>query len=146
MPADLSKSEADMTASDPTPQPQTADAYEPPSPTEEVEEAALFAGLAVAGALRAIEVFAVVLLALLVCPPLLILVVVVVVPLVAIALLLALVSATLAAPYLLVRHLRGHRGGHAALFAHRLRHAGHALLDLAPHRIHADAHKFHHRR
>jgi hypothetical protein len=89
--------------------------------------------------LSAIELAAVVLIGLLVCPPLAILVVVVVVPVVVIALVLGLLAAVLATPYLLVHHLRGHRGGHAALAAHRLRHAGRALRDLLPHRIVADA-------
>jgi cobalamin synthase len=108
----------------------------PHSPAEEIEEAAEVAGVAVAASLRGIEIAAAVLLALLVCPPLLILVVVVVVPLVAIAVLVSLVAAVFATPYFLVRHLRGHRGDHVAVLA-RLRHAGHALVDLLPHRLFA---------
>ena len=93
------------------------------------------AGVAAAGSLRAIEVAAVVLVGLLVCPPLAILAVVVVVPMLVIALAVGLVAAILGAPYLIVQHLRGHHG-HLAVLKHRLGVAGRALLDLAPHRIH----------
>ena len=103
------------------------------------EEAETVTEFAVAASARAVEVGAALLLALLVCPPLLILVVVVVVPLVALAILVSLVVAVFAAPYLLVRHLRGHRDAHAHLLTQRLRHAAHAVLDLLPHRIVADA-------
>jgi multidrug efflux pump subunit AcrB len=105
----------------------------PPHTT--VEEAEEVTGFAVAASARGVEIAVALLLALLVCPPLLILVVVVVVPLVAIAILVSLVVAAFAAPYLLVRHLRGHRDAHAHLLAGRLRHAAHALHDLLPHRI-----------
>ena len=47
----------------------------------------------------------------------------------------------LSLPYLLVHHLRGGDGGHLRLLAHRLRHAGRALIDLLPHRIVAGARK-----
>jgi hypothetical protein len=117
------------------------DAYEPLSTVEKIEEDASLAGLAVAGALRGVEVGAVVLLGLLVCPPLAILVFVVVVPLLVTALVLGLLVAVVSTPYLLVHHFRGHHGGHAALLRHRLRRAGRALLDLLPHRIVADARK-----
>jgi hypothetical protein len=93
----------------------------------------------VGGGLRAVEVAAIVLVGLLVCPPLAILVVVVAVPLLVTAGVLGLSGAVLATPYVLVQHFRGHPGGHLALLAHRLRHFGRALFDLAPHRIHADA-------
>ena len=112
----------------------TPDTSEPPSPAEKLENDAVVAGFAAAGALRAVEVAAVVLLGLLVCPPLAILVVVVVVPLLALGLLIAVLST----PYLLVHHLRGHHD-HLSLLAHRLRRAGRALIDLLPHRIIADA-------
>jgi len=98
---------------------------------EEAEEVA--AGLAVTA--RAVEVGAAVLLGLLVCPPLAILVFLVVVPLVIAATVISLITAVLATPYLLVRHLRGHHVPHASVFARRLRHAGRAILDLLPHRI-----------
>ena len=93
------------------------------------------AGVAAAGALRAVEVAAVVLVGLLVCPPLAILAVVVVVPMLVIALAVALVAAILGTPYLIVQHLRGHHG-HVTVLTHRLSVAGRALWDLAPHRIH----------
>ena len=105
------------------------------SPHEDIEEAA---GFAAVGAVRAAEVAPIVLIGLLVCPPLAILAVLVVVPLLVMALVLGLLAAVLTTPYLIFQHIRGHRG-HAALLAHRLRHAGRALLDLAPHRIAADA-------
>ena len=107
---------------------------EPYSATERVEEVASEIGLAGALTLRAVEVGTWVLIGLLVCPPLLILVVVVVVPLVALAVLVSLVAAVLAAPYLIVRHVRGHRAGHAEL-RHRFGRAFDALLDIAPHRL-----------
>jgi hypothetical protein len=114
---------------------------EPPSPVEKLEEDAVLTGVAAAVAVRGVEVAAIVLLALLVVPPLAILVVLVVVPLVAMALVLALLGAVLTIPYLLIQHFRSPRGGHALLLAHRLRLAGRALFDLAPHRIHAAAPK-----
>jgi hypothetical protein len=106
---------------------------------ETLEKDAELAGVAVAGSLRAVEVAAVVLLGLLICPPLAILVVLVAIPLLVTALVLALLAAVLGTPYLLVQHFRGHPGGHLSLLAHRIRVAGRALLDLAPHRIHAEA-------
>jgi hypothetical protein len=109
------------------------------SNVEKIEEDASRAGLAAAEALRGVELAAVVLIGLLVCPPLAILVVVVVVPLLVTGLVLGLLVAILSTPYLIVHHLRGHHGGHGALFVHRLRGAGRALLDLLPHRIVAGA-------
>src|SRR4051812_7332850 len=106
---------------------------------EQIEHLALEADVAVAGGLRAVEIAAVVLAGLLVCPPLAILVVVVAVPLLVTAGVVGLLAAVLETPYVLVRRLRGHPGGHLSLLKHRLRRAGRALLDLAPHRIHADA-------
>jgi hypothetical protein len=111
------------------------------SPAEKLEEDALLAGEAAAGALRAVEVAAVVLLGLLVCPPLAILVFLVVAPVLVAALVLGLVAAVLSTPYLLVHHFRGHDRVHLPLLARRLRLAGRALIDLAPHRIVADARK-----
>jgi hypothetical protein len=121
--------------------PGAPDAYEPLSRAEKLEEDATLAGVAAADTLRAVEVAAVVLLGLLVVPPLAILVFLVVAPLLVIALVLGLLAAVLSAPYLLVHHFRGHHGGHFSLLAHRLRRAGRALVDLAPHRIVADARK-----
>jgi hypothetical protein len=129
-----------MTTSKPITPP---DAYEPLSPAEKLEDEASVAGLAAGGALRAVEVAAVVLLGLLVCPPLAILVVVVVVPLLVMALVLGLLAAVLGTPYLLVHHFRSPDRRHASLLAHRLRRAGRALVDLLPHRIVADARKTH---
>jgi hypothetical protein len=130
-----------MTSSKQITPPRAPDAYEPLSTAEKIEEDASLAGLAAGEALRAVEVAAVVLIGLLVCPPLAILVVVVVVPLLVTALVLGLLAAVLSAPYLLVHHFRGHDRRHASLLAHRLRGAGRALLDLLPHRIVADARK-----
>jgi hypothetical protein len=113
----------------------------PLSPSAKLEQDAELAGVAAAGALRAGEVAAVVLVGLLVCPPLAILAVLVVVPILVTAVVLALLAAILGTPYLLVEHFRGHPGGHLSLLAHRLRLAGRALFDLAPHRIHAEARK-----
>ncbi len=132
-----------MTTPKPIGSPGAPDAYEPYSPAEKLEEDAALAGLAAGEALRAIEVAAVVLVALLFCPPLAILAVVVVVPLFVTALVLGLLAAVLSTPYLLLHHFRGHHGGHPALLVHRLRAAGRAVLDLAPHRIVADARKLH---
>jgi hypothetical protein len=111
------------------------------SPAEKLEEDALLAGEAAAGALRGVEVAAVVLLGLLVCPPLAILVVLVVVPLLVAALVLGLLAAVLSTPYLLVHHFRGNHVDHVSLLGHRLRRAARALIDLMPHRIVADARK-----
>jgi hypothetical protein len=111
-----------------------------PDTAEELEEASVV-GLAAAG--RIVEVGAVVLIGLLVCPPLAILTFLVVAPLLAAALVLGLIAAVLTAPYLLYHHLRGHDRRHLSLLAHRLRHAARALIDLAPHRIVADARKLH---
>ena len=117
---------------------------EPPSTAEKLEDDALVVGVAAAGALRAVEVAAIVLIGLLVCPPLAILVVVVVVPLLVIALVVALLAAVFTVPYLIVQHVRSPHGGHASVLAHRLRAAGRALFDLAPHRIAAAARNLHH--
>jgi hypothetical protein len=114
---------------------------DPPSPIEKLEEDASLAGLAAAEALSALEVAAVVLIGLLVVPPLAIAAFVVVAPILVAALVLGLLVAVVSTPYLLVHLFRGHHGGHLSLLAHRLRHAARALVDLAPHRIVADARK-----
>jgi len=114
---------------------------QPASATEQLEEDAALAGVAVAEGLRAVEVAIIVLIGLLVCPPLAILVFLVVVPVLVLALVLGLLFAVLSTPYLLVHHFRGHHGGHFSLLALRLRHAGRALVDVLPHRIVADARK-----
>jgi hypothetical protein len=114
---------------------------DPPSHAERLEEDAALAGVVAAESLRAGEVALVVLLGLLICPPLAILAAVVVIPLLAITLVLGLIGAVLAMPYLLFHHFRGHDRRHLPMLAHRLRHAGRAIVDLAPHRIVADARK-----
>src|SRR5215218_7177164 len=128
-----------------TPEPITLtgapDVYEPPSRTEKLEADAALAGIAAGESLRAVEVAAVVLIGLLVCPPLAILAVVVVVPLLVVTLVGGLLAAVLSAPYLLVHHFRNPDRGHLSLLAHRLRRAARAVFDLAPHRIVADARK-----
>jgi hypothetical protein len=106
--------------------------------TEHLEKDAELAGVAATGALRFTEVAAVVLIGLLVCPPLAILAVLVAIPILVTALVMALLAVVLGTPYLIVQHLRGHRG-HLTVLKHRLRAAGRALVDLAPHRIHAGA-------
>ena len=116
---------------------------ESPSPVEKLENDATLVGLAAAGAIRAVDVAAIVLIGLLVVPPLAILAAVVVFPLLAIALVGALLAAVFTIPYVLVQRLRGHHGGHASVLAHRLRAAARAVLDLAPHRIDAAARKLH---
>jgi hypothetical protein len=115
------------------------DAYTPLSPAEKLEEEASLAGLAAAETLRGIEVAAVVLIGLLVCPPLAILAFLVVVPVLVAALVLGLIVAVLSTPYLIVHHLRARHRDHGSLFLRRLRHAGRALLDLLPHRLVAAA-------
>ena len=109
--------------------------------SEQLEQDASLVSVATGEALRAGEVALAVFVGLLVCPPLAILALVVAVPLLVTALVLGLLAAVLTTPYLLVHHFRGDHGGHASLLAHRLRAAGRALFDLAPHRIVADARK-----
>jgi hypothetical protein len=128
-----------MSTSEPSAQ-QPLHPNEPYSATERIEEVSSEIGLVGALTLRAVEVGTLVLIGLLVCPPLFILVVVVVVPLVALTVLVSLIAAVLATPYLIVRHVRGHRAGHAVL-RHRLGRAFHALLDIAPHRLLAAIHR-----
>jgi predicted membrane metal-binding protein len=108
------------------------------SPAEMLDDNVSVAGLAVGTGLRAIEFGPLVLLGLLICPPLAILAVLVVVPIVVMGLVFGLLALVVATPYLLFQSVRGHHH-HAALLAHRLRTAGHAVLDVAPHRIVADA-------
>ena len=87
---------------------------------ETVEEAA---ALAPGILLRGAEVGMAVLIGLLVCPPLAILAVVVAVPLLAVAIVLGLLAAILAMPYLLVRHVREHHRsvGRKAIELHDVR-------------------------
>jgi hypothetical protein len=111
------------------------------SVSEKLEEDASLAAIVAADGLRAVEVAAIVLIGLLVCPPLAILAVVVVVPLVLAALVLGLLAAIVTAPYLLFHHFRHPDRDHLPLLGHRLRRAARAVIDLAPHRIVADARK-----
>jgi hypothetical protein len=90
---------------------------------EVLAASAPFVEFAAAATVRAVEVAAVVLLALLVCPPLFIVVVVVAVPLVALVALVATAAAIVALPFRLVRHLRGRRAHHTSLVLRRLRGA-----------------------
>ena len=132
-----------MTTHNQTRPPGAPDAHEPPSTAEKLEQDAELAGAAVVGGLRAVEVAAVVLLGLLVCPPLAILAFVVFAPLFVAALALGLLVFILSAPYLLVHHFRAGHGDHMSLLWHRIRHAARAIVDLAPHRIVADVRKLH---
>jgi hypothetical protein len=116
-------------------------AYEPLSRPDKLEENASLAAAAAAGALRTVEVVAVVLIGLLVCPPLAVLAFTIVAPLLVVALVLGLLVAIVSTPYLLVHHFRGQHVGHLSLLARRLRLAARAVIDLAPHRIVADARK-----
>ena len=106
--------------------------------TQHIEEAATATEVAAEAGLRLFEIAPFVLIGLLVCPPLAILAVVVIAPLLVMGLVLGLVAAVLAFPYLLVQHFRNPHAGHMSFAMQRLRHAGRALLDLAPHRIVAD--------
>jgi hypothetical protein len=79
-----------------------------PDTLERVEEELSWAGLAVAETLRAVELAAIGLLVLLVCPPLFILAVVVIVPAIAVAAVVGMI----ALPVLAVRHFHRHRAAH----------------------------------
>jgi hypothetical protein len=71
--------------------------------------------------LRIVEIAAVTLLGLLVCPPLLILATVVAVPLIAIGLVVGALFAAIAVPTALVRRVRRHHREHGStMFVHRL--------------------------
>jgi len=71
--------------------------------------------------LRAVEIAAVTLLGLLVCPPLLILATIVAVPLIAIGIMVGAVVAAIAVPTALVRRVRRHHRAHGStMFVHRL--------------------------
>src|SRR4029079_4074225 len=104
------------------------------SPTDRLENDALLAGEGAAGALRGIEIAAVVLIGLLICPPPAILATLLVLPLLLIATVAGLVLIVLSLPYLLVHHLRGGDGGHLRLLAHPPLPAGGALSRPLAHR------------
>ena len=92
-----------------------------PTHKTEILEAAPFIEFAAAAMVPAVEVAAVVLLALLVCPPLFIVVVAVAVPLVAMVALVAIAAAIVTLPYRLVRHLLARRAHHTSLVLRRFR-------------------------
>ncbi|MGZ4248041.1 MAG: hypothetical protein ACXVUE_07005 [Solirubrobacteraceae bacterium] len=127
-----------MTTSKPLNTPVGPHSHEPPSQAQKLEDEASLAAGAGAGALGAVKVAAVVVLGLLVWPPLAVIFFVMVVPALVVALVVGLLVAVLSTPYLLVHHFRGEHEGHLPLLAHRIRRAGRALIDLAPHRIVAD--------
>jgi hypothetical protein len=91
---------------------------------ERSEEELSWAGLAVAETLRAAELAAIAIGALLICPPLAILAVIVVVPTVAIALVVGAVAAVISLPVFVIRHLHRHRAGSGHERVHRLARLG----------------------
>ena len=113
------------------------------SPTDALEEEALLAGALASDAVRMGALVAV---GLLVCPPLAVLVFLCVAPFLIVALAVGLLVGVLSTPYLLFHHFRAGDGRHISLLGQRVRRAGRALLDLAPHRIVADARKLHQHR
>ncbi|MGZ4186900.1 MAG: hypothetical protein ACXVSF_16230 [Solirubrobacteraceae bacterium] len=123
--------------------PGAHEAHEPVHPAQKLDEEVSLAAAVAAGALRAIKVAALLLIALLVCPPLAVFAFLIVAPALVIGLALGLLVAIVSTPYLLFQHFSGHGGGHLSLVAHRVRRAVRALIDLAPHRIVADARKLH---
>jgi hypothetical protein len=102
---------------------------------ERIEEELSWAGLALAGTLRAAEFAVIALVALLVCPPLAILTVVVVVPLIALAVVIGAVAAVIALPVLVIHHLHRHRAPHAPALVHRLADLGRKDSALAASRV-----------
>jgi hypothetical protein len=130
-----------MTTSKPLNSPAAPHSHEPPARARRIENEASLAAEAGAGALGAVKVVAVVVLGLLVWPPLAVIFFVMVVPAVVVALVVGLIVAILSTPYLLFHHFHGEHEGHLPLLAHRIRHAGRALIDVAPHRIVADVRK-----
>ncbi len=128
-----------MTPSKQVPPSPARDAYEPPTPTEELEQAATAVELGAGAALRTVEIALAVFFGLLICPPLFILVVIVALPLVVTVAIAAIVGGVVLAPVLLIRHLRGHHNPHVDEYRARVRHAAHALVELLPHRVHGAA-------
>ena len=102
---------------------------------EHTVEELSWAGLAVAGTLRAVEFAVIAIIALLICPPLAILTVVVVVPLIALAVVIGAVAAVIALPVFVVRHLHHHRAPHAEALVHRLARLGRQDSALAASRV-----------
>ena len=106
------------------------------STIEHIEEELSWAGLAIAYMLRAAEVALIVLIALLVCPPLMIAAFVVVAPLALIAVVVAALAAVIALPVLVVRRLHRHRTPDAHALVHRLARLG-ARTPRSPRRVRA---------
>jgi hypothetical protein len=102
-----------------------------PTAVERAEEELSLAGLVAAESIRAVELAAIGLAALLVCPPLLILAVIVVVPAVALAALVAV----FALPVLVVRHFHHHHAGRAHLHVRRLAELGRSRASTATSRL-----------
>jgi uncharacterized membrane protein len=113
----------------------TAPSEDTRSRVERTEEELSWAGLAVAGTIRAAEFAVIAVIALLVCPPLAILTVVVVVPLIALAVVIGAVAAVIALPVFVVRHLHRHRAPHAYALVHRLAQLGRKDSALAASRV-----------
>ena len=113
----------------------TAPSEHPSTRLERTEEELSWAGLAVAGAIRAAELAVIVLIALLVSPPLMILTVVVVVPFTALAVVIGAVAAVIALPVFVIRHLHRHRASHAHDLVHRLARLGREDSALAASRV-----------
>ena len=130
-----------MTTHKPFNPPSAPVASELQSPTARLEEEAVLAGVVASEAAHALEAAAVVGIGLLVCPPLAVLAFLFVAPFLVVALGLGLLVAVLSMPYLLFHHFRAEDGRHLSLLAQRCRRAARTFIDLAPHRIVADARK-----
>jgi len=102
---------------------------------ERSEEELSWAGLAVAGTIRAAELAVIAVGALLFCPPLMILAVVVIVPAIALAAVVGAVASVIALPVFVVRHLHRHRAPHAHARVHRLAQWGRKDSALAASRV-----------
>jgi len=97
---------------------------EAPTRLERAEDELSWAGLALAGTIRAGEFVVIAVIALLVCPPLAILTVVVVVPLIALAVVIGAIAAVIALPVFVIGHLHHHRAPNAEALVHRLARLG----------------------
>jgi hypothetical protein len=107
----------------------------PTTRVEKTEDELSWAGLAVGETTRAVELVVIALGALLFCPPLLILAVVVLVPAIAIALVVGAVTAMIALPVFVVRHLHRHRSEDPHAHVHRLAQLGRNDAALAGSRL-----------
>jgi hypothetical protein len=108
---------------------------------EQAENELSWAGLAIAETIRAAELVVIAIGALLFCPPLLILAVVVIVPAIAIAVVVGALTAMIALPVYVVRHLHRHRSGTAHERVHRLAQIGRKDSALAASRVRRFAHR-----